>query len=124
MEKNETVPSNGQIFPTVNWNTPSEGKYFSWNPLGGQVANQIVLPQNDRILIDIPDELNPDINQYLKDSSEALLSQFTIIAVKAIPQYQNCYKQYTLQDNGFPSVLQHANWLTLGKYFIVKVQHV
>ena len=116
-KKNETVPSNGQIFPTVNWNTPSEGKYFSWNPLGGQVANQIVLPQNDRIVIDIPDELNPDINQYLKDPSGALLSQFSIIAVKAIPQYQNCYKQYTLQDNGFPSVLQHANWLTLGKYF-------
>ena len=116
-KKNQTVPSNGQIFPTVNWNTPSGGKYFSWNPLGGQVANQIVLPQNDRILIDIPAELNPDINQYLKDPSGALLSQFSIIAVKAVPQYQNCYKQYKLQDNGYPSVLQHANWLTLGKYF-------
>ena len=71
------VKGNGKVNTPINWNRlNSKGQGISFNPLGAQVATEVIIPKGGYVLLDNP------IKQGFKGVNGNIISQFKILPIK------------------------------------------
>tara|TARA_Y100001958_G_scaffold103341_1_gene71987 strand:- start:8143 stop:9531 length:1389 start_codon:yes stop_codon:yes gene_type:complete len=75
-KKVEVNGGNGIVYPPINWMAKHGDKDISFDPLGSQVASEIIIPKGDYILLDNP------IKKGFIGVKGNTISQFKIIPVK------------------------------------------